>query len=488
MTDDLSQGADVVVIGSGAGGSTVFRQLARAGLDVLLLEEGADNSSATGYSGRISDLTAKLYRRGGLTPVMGLPPFAFGEGATLGGTTEINGGLFWRTPEWVLEDWSQQLGLGHLSPTLMEPLFSDLEQALGAGPTSTEPGFDRDSELLVAGATALGWHVVPAQRVVPQCSRRNQCGSGCATGAKQSMAMTFIPDAAAHGGRVATRLKAVGFRRRGIRVTHVVAENPRGEPVAIPCREVVVSGGALQSPALLRRGRLSKTAGRRIGFHLNTKILAQFKDNVDAQLGTMFTHQVQEFMRQGILIMASNYRPEYLSLAIANWKNEQIEQLLLDYSRTAMYTMMVRPKKYGSLLLRGNTIVPVFRLGREDQNLLARGTLLTVQSLFAAGAVRVHLPLNGSRPVSNVREAANLLARSKAMDWELSSVHAMASCPMGTGDIDPVDANGRVKGWQNVSVADASVLPTTIGESPQETIMAISSLTADAITHRVRRG
>lgn len=62
---DLAKGATVVVVGSGAGGATAFRTLALAGVDVLLLEEGSDSSSPLGYHGRLSDLTARLYRQGG---------------------------------------------------------------------------------------------------------------------------------------------------------------------------------------------------------------------------------------------------------------------------------------------------------------------------------------------------------------------------------------------------------------------------------------
>jgi choline dehydrogenase-like flavoprotein len=59
---------------------------------------------------------------------------------------------------------------------------------------------------------------------------------------------------------------------------------------------------------------------------------------------------------------------------------------------------------------------------------------------------------------------------------------------MGTdGNRHPVDPSGRLRGWQNVSVADASVLPSTVGESPQETIMALSSQIAHAVAQRSGR-
>ena len=89
---------DFLVIGSGAGGSVAFRELARGSKDVLLIEEG-NKWDLSDFDKPVSELTQKLYRGGGITPFLGKPAIGFGEGVALGGTTLVNGGLLWRTPE-----------------------------------------------------------------------------------------------------------------------------------------------------------------------------------------------------------------------------------------------------------------------------------------------------------------------------------------------------------------------------------------------------
>ncbi|HEY8590604.1 MAG TPA: GMC family oxidoreductase [Naasia sp.] len=481
----LTRGADVVIVGSGAGGSTMFKELTAAGLDVLLLEEGEEQiPGPTGYGGPISELTAALYRGAGVTPIFGLPPIAFAEGRALGGTTEINGGLFWRTPEWILDDWRSQ-GIP-LQSDRYDDLFTELETGLRVGYPALVPGMDRDSELLHEGAEHLGWNVVRAPRLIPGCMSRNQCGSGCASGAKQSMSVSYIPMGKLAGGRVVTEARALRVEHDGgVARTLLVEDGATGARRSVPFRHLVVAGGAVQTPVLLRRSRMSARAGKRIGFHLNAKFLAVFPEDVNAQNGTMFNWQIQEYMKQGRIIMGTNYRPEYVSLAASTWTDGAYREWVGDYSRAALYTSQVRPQTYGTVMAMGDTAVPVLQLRRPDLHLLELGARETLQALFAAGATSVALPHAQHVVVTSPEEGREALAAMKTRDWSLSSVHAMASCSMGTGEDAVVDVRGRLSGFSNVTVADASILPSTIGESPQGTIMAIVTDIARDLAERL---
>ena len=94
---------DYIVVGSGAGGSSIFNELVFQNKEVLLIEEGHDfsNQKSIQENGIANSLLEK-YRNGGVTPVLGNPSFTFSEGVGLGGSTEINGALFWRTPSNIL--------------------------------------------------------------------------------------------------------------------------------------------------------------------------------------------------------------------------------------------------------------------------------------------------------------------------------------------------------------------------------------------------
>src|SRR5215468_1957356 len=107
--------ADAVVVGTGAGGATAAARLRDGGLDVLMLEEGALHRTESFTTDPIT-MIRRLYRDAGTSMILGNPPIIFAEGRCVGGSTVINGGMTWRTPEPVLARWERELGLVGLGP------------------------------------------------------------------------------------------------------------------------------------------------------------------------------------------------------------------------------------------------------------------------------------------------------------------------------------------------------------------------------------
>src|SRR4029453_2364449 len=101
---------DVVVVGSGAGGAPVAAELAEAGFDVIVVEEGSYYQTRD-FTADTSAMVRQLYRAGGATAAIGKPPPLYQEGRAVGGSTVINGGLSWRTPDKVLARWEREIGL-----------------------------------------------------------------------------------------------------------------------------------------------------------------------------------------------------------------------------------------------------------------------------------------------------------------------------------------------------------------------------------------
>ena len=127
---DLSLSADVCVVGSGAGGATAAAVLAEAGLDVIVLEDGGYFKTED-YSANIPDMMSKIMRDGGSTVILGRSPIPYLEGRCVGGSTVINGGMCWRTPERILDEWVEN-GLTDLSPMGLEPHFDEVERTINA--------------------------------------------------------------------------------------------------------------------------------------------------------------------------------------------------------------------------------------------------------------------------------------------------------------------------------------------------------------------
>jgi len=145
---------EIVVVGSGPGGAITACLLAEAGRNVLLIEEGPFYrlESCSPFS---REEMEQKYRNGGLTVAMGKTKIAYVEGCCVGGGSEINSGLYHRTPPEILERWRKQFQVDALTEKDMTPHFEACERDLSV---SLLPGAAPAASLkLHEGATRLGW-------------------------------------------------------------------------------------------------------------------------------------------------------------------------------------------------------------------------------------------------------------------------------------------------------------------------------------------
>lgn len=466
---------EYLIIGSGAGGSVAALELTAEGKDVLLIEEGGDynlKNSKDSFSERMR----LLYRGGGVTPFIGSPIVGFGEGKTLGGSTVINGGLIWRTPEKILEQWEKNFNLTGYDKSSLSRHFEKIESILSVSKMNPlDKTHNLDSLKLWHGAKSLGWKIVPVPRALSKCIFNNECPSGCTSGAKKSMRDTYLPLSIKNGLRVITNARAIQVKRNGSKnLTTISFSKNKNKHLEVISDYVVLSGGAIQTPHLINKSGLNKKAGDKLEFHLNLKILAQFDDEINSNKGTMFTSQIQEFENDGILIMGSNYRLSYLASSFAHLDNKVISELVEKYNYCGLYVGQIKAESKGKI--NSTMSDPIVIWSMCDSDLVKSKLLLQkmCEVLFASGAIKLFLPVKNIPPIVNLAELKKYLDIIKKSDLEMISVHAMSSCPMGTEIDSIVDTSGRLNGTKNIIVCDASVLPTNIGESPQGTIMAFS--------------
>lgn len=473
---------DHLIVGSGAGASVAALELARQGHDVVLIEEGRHHPTDS-FTESVGKQTMILYRNGGITPILGKPSIAFAEGRCVGGTTVINGGLIWRTPPWVLQEWRQEFGLTSFTPDSLERHFETVERNLHVVRTAVdENSGNLDSVMLHQGAKQLGWKSVTVPRAVRGCKSSNLCPTGCPTGAKQSMALTYLPRAVGHGALIYSGCKAVRIEHDRGRITGLLATagGSARRNIRFKCDHLILGAGAIQSPHLLKRSRLI-TANANFQFHVNLKFIVEFPEPIRSENGTIFTTQMQEFLRDGMLLTAANIKPAYIALAFATQPAEKIESILERYEHLAICTAMIRPKCTGRINSSfGEQPFLTSRLGTYDDQLIRQACLKSVRVFFAAKAKKVYLPLAGSPAVTSYSEAKKLLEKARKEHFELVSVHAMSSLPMASRNGKKrVDETGKLIGCKNLHVMDASVLPSNIGESPQGTIMAFAHEVAE---------
>jgi choline dehydrogenase-like flavoprotein len=477
---DRTFSTDVVIVGTGAGGATAAARFRDAGRDVLMLEEGGLHRIDT-FNTDPGTMVRRLYRDAGTAMILGNPPIIFAEGRCVGGSTVINGGMSWRTPERVLEHWERDLGLEGLGPKAMEPYFVRAEEILHVEPNH-EDTFGENTHLFVKGAQALGWPLARAPRNMRRCVGLNNCALGCITGAKQGMHVTEVPRALHAGAQLLTGARVDKVIWRGSTAVGVkgVFVDDRGKKTGrftVRARLVVLAAGARHTPGILKRSRLrAKPIGRGLHTHPNAKCVGIFHQRIDPWKGTHQAFHVHHFRDEGILIGYAAIPPGLLAAAMPGLGPENAEKMAL-YNHMLTAATLVEDDTEGRIIM-GPDRQPymVQTLNDADIERLHRGVTLTAQLLFAAGAHTVLLPFADLPSLAGPHELKKIAERKRIRETiELMTVHIMTTARMSP---DPnrgaTDGAGAVHGVKGLVIADGSVLPSSIGVNPQETIIALT--------------
>jgi choline dehydrogenase-like flavoprotein len=472
-----SRAVEALVIGSGPGGAVTALELSRAGVEVLVLEEGGA-FTLEDYGGRPPAAMAKLYRRRGMTPIAGPVPIGYVEGSCLGGSSEINCGFWQRASNESLEDWESRYGLAHAGPGDLAAHYLWAEQLLGVQKAQSWP---ISTSLLAQGAEAMGWSCSEVPRAAERCQNTNTCSSGCATGSKKGMSRTLIPLAQASGAVVRTRCRAVRLVRDGSRIAGtVVREGRPGGPASefrVDARHVFVCAGAVETAALLRRSGIKRHAGNTLRVHPMLKVVARFEEEVNAEQSVLPLIQVQEF-RPEIVLGGAFFSLGHLGMMLSdNWPANR--ELMRRHRHMASYYVAIRGSGRG--YVRPAPLDPAgsvifYRLSRRDVMLLSQGLARLSAIMFAAGARELYPCVAGLSRIMNEREGMRWMERPLPRSaLGLTTVHAFSTCPMGgKPELCAADSYGRVHGFDNLYLNDASMLPDSPGANPQATIMALA--------------
>jgi choline dehydrogenase-like flavoprotein len=494
LTGDTVVDCDVVVIGSGAGGGTIAAELAEAGFDVAVLEEGRYYQTRD-FTADTSAMVRQLYRDGGASMAIGNPPILFQEGRAVGGSTVINGGMSWRTPEEILARWQRESGLD-TSPAAMEPYFERVERRIHVAPMDDD-AIGNDNRILKRGADAMGWKIVGNLRNQAHCVGSNRCAFGCPTGAKQSVLVSYLPRALHFGARVYADVRVERITRDGKRATgvvgHVVREDGRPGPrVVVRAKLVVAACGAIQTPALLERSGVRSPSGQlggNLSLHPNVKVVAIFDEDVTGWKGAHQAFQVREFADSNLGCFAAvNLPPSVIAMSLPH-RGAQLGALMQHYNQMVVAGLLCEDTATGRVRTIAGRPQAFYQLAARDAANMQRGLALLCELLFAAGARRVVLPFHHATEVVDADDARRVLGgKIRTSDWEVVTVHMMGTARMGVDRSAAVtDAHGFVHDADRLLVADASLFPTPVRVNPMETIMALATRAAAHVIDNARR-
>lgn len=466
-----SLNCEIAVVGSGPGGAITACLLAEAGKDVLLIEEGPFLGVDSCAPFTMAEMEQK-YRNGGLTVAMGPVKVQYVEGRCVGGGSEINSGLYHRTPADILAQWTREFQVDALDEKSMQPHFEACERDLGVG---LMPGpVPLASLKLHEGAQRLSWKSLEVPRWF---SYEN----GSAQGRRKSMTESYIPRALRAGCRLLPQVRVRRLVRQGSAGSWTLEAERAGpsdgtrQPVRITARSVFSCAGAVHTPALLRRSGIKAHVGDSLRLHPMIKLVARFPERVNWLDMGVPVHQVKEFTPR-MSFGGSVSTPAYLALGMNDHRHGDVD-LLHDWQKMAVYYAATLSKGQGSVRCLPGFRDPVvgYRITDEDLRDLSQALRRLSELLFAAGADRLYPSIvqgPGLRSPADLAQLSGNLPRART---NLMTVHLFSSCPMGEDrQRCAADSFGKVHGQQDLYIADASLLCTAPGVNPQGSIMAIA--------------
>jgi len=479
---------DVVVIGTGAGGAVVAKELAEQGHAVVLLEEGDYNTRAD-FTGHSAEMQRKLYRDMGATLAVGNAVIPIPLGRTVGGTTAINSGTCYRTPDRVLHDWVHEFGLDELAPEKLAPHFARVEATLGVAPAEAKY-LGGVARVIARGCDALGYKHQPLRRNAPECDGQGVCCFGCPTDAKRSTNVSYVPLALKAGATLFTGLRAERVMVDGGRAVGVVASArlPGGgkRTLTVRARASVVSCGSLLTPLVLEAsgiGTSSGQLGRNLSIHPALAVMALFDEKLDGGNAIPQGYAIEQFHDEGILFEGA-FAPLDLAAASVTMIGPRFVELLEAYDRIACFGVMIEDVSRGRVR-RGPGGRPLITYSLVDHDVarLKRAVEILGRVYFAAGAASVFPLVHGFDELRSPDELERLRrTKLRARDFEISAYHPLGTARMGR---DParsvVGADHQVHDTPGCYVVDGSVVPSSPAVNPQVTIMTLATRAAGEI-------
>jgi cholesterol oxidase len=516
---------DVVVVGSGYGGGVSASRLSRAGQRVCVIERGREIPTGA-FPARLPELRRELQLNGGKMRSgsrTGLYDFRLGAdihvlvGCGLGGGSLINAGVGLRPDARVFADrvWPEEVA----RDGLLDLGFERAQTMLRPSRYGKAPELAKYRALKTASA-AFGQPPVAAPVVVsfedivnpagveqPACTLCGDCCSGCNVGAKNTVAVTYLPDAKAHGAEIFTELTVSHLEKRGQtwRVHFAATEEKDAAPRFVDAKTVVLSAGTLGSTEILLRSRerglgLSDRLGD--GFSANGDIIA-------FALGG----------REKVNGIGVGEPPKYTGDAVGACVAGQIE---LPDSGDLDHSMIIQEGVLPSALA---PLLPVFfisggRILGAAQSLIKgvyQGPLSHLHTFFVVshddasgrlkldnGSLQLHWPNVADQPVyQRVDEALTKAAQTVGARYIKSplaatnvgakpaTAHPLGGCGMGEDAASGV-VNHKCQVFDGASgegvhaglyVCDGAIIPRSIGCNP---LLTITALTERAMVHLAR--
>jgi choline dehydrogenase-like flavoprotein len=503
---------DVLVVGSGAAGTTIAATIAETtDLSVTLVEKGP-YYGAEFFNQNELDMMTLLAQNGARATSDGAIPVAGGE--CVGGGTTVNYALSFDPIPAVWQRWRRQYGLNGFSFDLNANDYGihRLNLATARDEVRKKSNVHEPSDLHVndnnrvfaKGCRALGVSARKFELNMRGCIGCGFCGQGCAYDAKRGTLVTYLPDALKNGVRLVHHCSVDKLRiehsRVGPRVTGItgtVAPTKPGSrpnsaaagPISIEASLVIISAGSIESPALLQRSQVPDPfdrIGRGLVLHPSLPIAGIFDRRLRNYRGITGSYYSDHFYgSHGFMLECLFDHPIDAAIAIPGFGPEHFN-LMRNYGNMAGFGAMLvdTPSDENRVAALAGVANPVieYRLSEPDKERLRFAAVKMVEIMFAAGAKTAIL--TSHEPLTNRKNAVFQSSSEAALCSKLtfapnetliSSAHVQASLKMSENPrTGMANSRGEVHGVHGLMVCDSSAFPTSCGANPMIAIMTLA--------------
>jgi choline dehydrogenase-like flavoprotein len=499
---DLNLDADVVVVGSGAGGAVVACHLAEAGHRVVILEEGPWIKPEVYGQMRPSETIRHLWREAAMTFAIGLgdsPMINVMMGRCVGGSSVLTGGVCFRTPGHIHHIWQHERGLRELSEAALAPCFDDVERVVKV---QEVPVSMRSQSTVLFGKgleKSVGVSLVPLRRNTEGCQGKSRCNFGCPHGAKLSVDRAYLPRALAAGAQLFPEVLVSKVVTKGGRAAGVVGKRVEGTErrvtgkVRVNAPTVVIAAGAWHSPLILQAsgvGRWKDQVGRNLTVHPAFRVMGAFAEKIDGWKGALQSAFTDRFESEGMTLTSLFVPPGVLAATMPGVGQTHLAKARL-IPHLGIFGGTVHDE--GSGVVRrawvGREPVVTYAMAAKDKAVIAPMLTRMAEIWFAGGAREVFLPVLGSEGVRSMDQLKRLhLETLHGSRFESGSQHPLGSTRIGnSADSSVVDSYGQAWDLPGLYCADGGVVPSSLGVNPQLTIMALATRIAWRMRERLPR-